>query len=231
MSSILKALKKLEDDKASRRPEELKIDEEILRTDDSPRFSPAGMLLTCLLFLLCGSVATFLYMRQDKTAEFANHKIPAINTKQAPSPLSDTANIKGELLPPAIEVVPAEQQKPVLAENFKRPKPQLGARTATATASPEPDKPVEQPKILDPAGTSKYPPPQHSTSAKPVPTLRVNGIAFQSNGTDSVAIVNGIPVTSGSIIEGVTVEEVHKERVLFQRNGEKFAIPLGQSNR
>ena len=46
-----------------------------------------------------------------------------------------------------------------------------------------------------------------------------------------MAIVNGTPVSNGSIIEGVTVEEVRKDRVLFQHNGEKFEIQLGQSNR
>jgi len=63
------------------------------------------------------------------------------------------------------------------------------------------------------------------------PNLRVNGIAFQNSSADSMAIVNGIPVSSGSIIEGVTVEEVQNDRVLFRRNLEKFEIRLGQSNR
>ena len=36
---------------------------------------------------------------------------------------------------------------------------------------------------------------------------------------------------SSNRIEGVTVEEVRNDRVLFRRNGEKFEIQLGQSNR
>ncbi len=66
---------------------------------------------------------------------------------------------------------------------------------------------------------------------KSMPVLRVNGIAFQaSGGVDNMAIVNGTPVSGGSLIEGTIVEEVQKDRVLFQRNGERFSILLGQSN-
>jgi type II secretory pathway component PulC len=65
----------------------------------------------------------------------------------------------------------------------------------------------------------------------PVPAFRVNGIAFQPNEADSMAIVNGTPVSRGSVIEGATVAEIQKDRILFQRNGEKFEVQLGQSNK
>ena len=75
------------------------------------------------------------------------------------------------------------------------------------------------------------PPLPAPSRAKTVPTLRVNGIAYQNGSADSMAVINGVPVLTGATIEGVTVEEVQKDRVLFQYNGEKFGIPLGQSNR
>ena len=71
MSSILKALKKVENDNASRRPDELRIDAEILRTENHARFSPSGMLLVSLLLMACGAGGTYLYMKQDKTPEQA----------------------------------------------------------------------------------------------------------------------------------------------------------------
>jgi type II secretory pathway component PulC len=65
---------------------------------------------------------------------------------------------------------------------------------------------------------------------KPVkPVLKVNGIAFQ-DGADSVAVINGITVSNGSVIEGARVEEIHKDHVKFSRDGEKFYIILEKSN-
>jgi len=62
------------------------------------------------------------------------------------------------------------------------------------------------------------------------PVLKVLGIAFQDGSTNSVAVVNGVAVTKGSVIEGVRVEEIQKDRVKFSRGGETFEIILDKSN-
>jgi len=61
------------------------------------------------------------------------------------------------------------------------------------------------------------------------PVLKVNGIAFQ-DGADSVAVINGVTVSNGSVIEGARVEEIQKDRVRFSRGGERFDIILDKSN-
>ena len=63
------------------------------------------------------------------------------------------------------------------------------------------------------------------------PLIKVNGIAFQGNGPGSVAVVNGVPVANGSMIEGARVEDIQKDRVRFSYGGEKFEVDLGKSNR
>lgn len=223
MSSILKALKKLEEDKAAHRPGELKLDAEIVRTDNPSRFFSAGAIVTSLLMLAGGSGVTYMYMKREKP--------PVISSQQRP-PVPAVSEIKTEQLPAAV-VVPAENQKKPAHSEASRllhqpPKP---GRASITIPAPRPAKPVVVSKTADPAKPSKSPLPQVSESVKDVPTLRVNGIAFQNSAADSMAIVNGTPVSSGSIIEGITVEEIRKDRVLFQRNGEKFEILLGQSNR
>lgn len=215
MSSILKALKKLEDDKAARRPDELKIDAEILRTDKYPRFSSASVLLTSILLMAGGSGATYLYLKHDSALERANQKPPALYRLNS-APAIVPSDIKTEQLPEAIVVVPAPQQKT--------------GRTAANTGNTTSAKPVAVAKHAVPAKTLPAVSPAVSGAVTPVPYLRVNGIAFQGSGADSVAIVNGTPVSSGSTIEGVTVEEIRKDRVLFQLKGERFEIRLGQSN-
>ena len=82
---------------------------------------------------------------------------------------------------------------------------------------------LPEPKTLNPP----VPAVPVVTPAKPV--LKVNGIAFQ-DGADSVAVINGITVSKGSVIEGVRVEEIQKDRVRFSRGEEKFDIILDKSN-
>jgi general secretion pathway protein B len=62
------------------------------------------------------------------------------------------------------------------------------------------------------------------------PLLKVQGIAFQDGSATGVAVVNGIAVSKGSVIEGVRVEEIQNDRVMFSRDGKKFEIILDKSN-
>jgi type II secretory pathway component PulC len=63
------------------------------------------------------------------------------------------------------------------------------------------------------------------------PVLTINGIAFQDGGNENLAVINGITVSSGALIEGVLVEEIQKDRVRFSQSGEKFEIILNKTNR
>jgi general secretion pathway protein B len=228
MSSILKALKKLEDDKATRQPDELKINAEILRGNDSPRYSSSGLLLTSLFFVTCGAGATYLYMKHD-TNMISNTKATLqISADNKPEPLLlKTIPVTTSLVPH--EPVKTSAKNPDLPQS-RKPVPEVVPTSSTATTIR--NKPVITPKRLQQEinATSAVSPQQPTVQNKAVPVLRVNGIAFQNSGTDNVAIINGTPVSSGTMVEGVKVEEILKDRVVFQRNGEKFEILLGQSN-
>jgi general secretion pathway protein B len=223
MSSILKALKKVEDDKATRRPDELRIDAEILRTEHHSRFSSSGMLLISLLLIALGAGGTFLYMKRDKTPEQANLNVNTISSQKQP-PVSATPKISTEELPPAVVVVPADQRITPAAESaYKRPPPRQAKSTAVVARPPD----VASQPVVKPQAPAPLPAP----SVKTVPALRVNGIALQDGVSESVAMINGEPVTRGAMIAGVTVEEIYTNRVRFNYNGEFFEILLGQSNR
>lgn len=230
MSSILKALKKLEDEKTTRRPDTLKIDSDILRTDSTPRYSTAGIILVALLLFAGGSVATYLYMKQGFSPGVAGTKTPSAITRtvQSPPPVSAVPEIKTEQLPEAITVVPTRQSGPSKAVPPKPQKQTAPVKSArVGVIRPVvPVKPDEPRRI--PTSTSV----QQPAAVTAVPTLKVHGIAFQgSSSTDNVAVVNGAPVSNGSTIEGVKVEDIQKDRVRFSYKGETFDIPLGKSNR
>ena len=229
MSSILKALKKLEDDKAVHRPDELKIDAEILRSDNASRLSPTSVLLISLLLLAGGSGATYMYMKQDRSPAITLPK-GAANSEQNKTTVSAASDIETVRLPPAVVVVPASPQKTAKIDAPKVHQPPKQAKTPP----PAPLKQSMPAEVLKPAGlakNTKTPTSPVSTPIKTVPTLRVNGIAFQDGSASSVAIINGTPATNGTVIDGVKVEEIYRSRVVFSYNGEKFEINLGQSNR
>lgn len=232
MSSILKALKKLEDEKTSRFPDSLNIDSDILKSShESRKMSPFTALLLLLLVFGGGAGAAYFIMKG--------------NTKQpvaaAPQPITVvTAAPSSPVAPQTAKPTAPSAAKPVSAPVQKKPsavtaqKPQLKKAAAVAAkhsvAKPSPARSTAQ--------QSNKPLPAADNGAKnelPVsatmPTLRVNGIAFQNNSADSMAIINGIPVSNGSTVEGATVEEIRRDRVVFQRSGEKFEVKLGQANR
>lgn len=227
MSSILKALKKLEDDRSARRPDELKIDSEILRSDSSPRFTSTGAVLTALLLLAAGSGATYMFMARDKIPGSAEQKSP-LKSNPYKAPESNSTAIKTEQLPPAVIVVPARHNNNASTTEAKERPHSPATTVAPASANKRPAKTVLNSNSAVPSKTLDS--SLQTSPVRAVPQLRVNGIAIENGGTENVAMINGVPVVNGAIIEGVKVEEILKNRVRFSYKGEKFEIPLGQSN-
>lgn len=226
MSSILKALKKLEHEKTGRFPESLNINADILRTTESTRsFSPFTLLLFSLLIFGGGAAATFLFLKSSRLPQSAT-KSQQIISAEDDQPRGSQASVTPDTLPAEIVVVPAKSKsagKRQLPQN-KTAAPGNGVANKASTAA-EPVRPAKSKEVVA-AVKSEY-----IAATRTVPALRVNGIAFQNRGAESVAIVNGVTVTKGAIIEGATVDDVRNDRVLFRYNGEPFEILLGQSNR
>lgn len=227
MSSILKALKKLEDERGASRPDTLKIDSDILRSESSQRYSTTGVVLAALLLFAGGSVATYMFMKQDalpvKLNNIVSEKIQSPSNTQTPT----ASDVKTEKLPENAEIVPARRSDSVKAAISK---PQKKA----VASVPEQSRTLQLNSDIKHEDRKKI---RNETTVQPriesktVPLLRVNGIAFQEGVSDSVAVVNGIPVSAGSVIEGVKVDVIQKNRVRFNYNGDTFEIQLGKSNR
>lgn len=236
MSSILKALKKLEDEKTSHSPESLKIDSDILKSgSEARRMSPLAALLACVLIFGGGAGAAYFIMTGNTTRPTAVP--PQAATTIAPVPLQPPAATAPQAAKPVQPLVKAVavpiQKKPAVAAAQPKAKPQKIAAVAAKHPASKPPKATlqhsnDQPLPKADNGSKIELPPSASPT---MPTLRVNGIAFQNNSADSMAIINGVPVSSGATVEGATVEEIRRDRVVFQKSGEKFEIKLGQANR
>lgn len=213
MSSILKALKKLEHENSGHVPELLTIDSDILRSSRSSRsISLLSLGLLLLLFFGGGATVAYLFMMKARVSPSVTKPQAEILSKSS-SPL-----VTGKTIPVQAVIVPAHTKRSdAVADKVADSIVKNAAPASVASVS-------ENPQGATISAANKI----NSASA---PTLRVNGIAFQNGGTDNMAIVNGMPVSNGSIIEGATVKEVQQDRILFQYNGERFEIQLGQSNR
>jgi len=226
MSSILKALKKLEQEKAARKPDSFRIDAEILRGGGQQRsFFSKGASLAAIALFLCGVGATYLFMKHDQTSA-------PVQQSQA-----SKSGVKGETSPVPPQVPkstipsadpqnrPSEKIIPVFEKTLpslrSMEKLQQTQRVSSPDISPQ-NLPVEQKTLSPSLGVSPV-----ATPVKPV--LKVHGIAFQ-DGAESAAVVNGVTVSNGSVIEGARVEEIQKDRVRFSRGGETFDIILDKSN-
>lgn len=227
MSSILKALKKLEAENAVARRDPVRIDTEILRAPPpESRISPMGIVLAAILFL-CGATVTYVYMSRNRHPPTPSPQEPVSSTVLVtPSPRHGepesprgAAEADGKKRGP----VPAPDDPRLSRHRPLSPTPGRqvlhmppGERVRpTATADPEQRKAAHI---------------SHAAPAPQTPTLRVDGIAFQ-DGAEGVAVVNGVPVSQGESVEGARVVEVQRDRVLFSHGGKKIEVLMGKSNR
>lgn len=68
-------------------------------------------------------------------------------------------------------------------------------------------------------------PPQ--SVEKPRPAVRVTGIAWQRDGESSFAMVNGRPVRQGGVVDGYKVDQINENSVRFSGSNGTLTVPLG----
>jgi len=238
MSSILKALKKLEHDKAVRKPDTFKIDTDILHSRSHRSSFSGGALCAMVAIFACGVGATYILMKSDKTPQPAVQQPPQTHVIDYPVKAST-----GSAVIPATVIKGAEPQtrkSPAMPTALKTT---INTRPADAKLKPTPQN-MEGPRLPAQAesavtiqqsiGPEPLPvPPAPVTSSAAItgrPALKVNGIAYQDGSKDGVAVVNGVAVSRGSVIEGAKVEEIQKDRVRFSRGADKFEVILQKSD-
>ena len=230
MSSILKALKKLENDTSLYKPEQLRIDAKILHDGVSGSYSRTSIFLIAIALFVCGGGATFLYFNISSRHAITPQTTSSGTESQSPSP--EPTGISPLLKSVKVQTTTPEVSTPTVP---------LAVRKQTRLLK-DPAQPSLSPRSenqhVEVAST-----PELKPEAKPVPAstapvsvvsrpiLTINGIAFQEGGSDNLAVINGVTVSNGAIIEGVKVEDIQKDRVRFSQGSEKFEIILNKLNR
>jgi len=222
MSSILKALKKLENDRSLSKPNHQRIDDKILQDGSSARLSRTAVALIAIALFVCGSAATYVYMKRtvsDEAARQSTHFRTA----------SDSQPQNRVITPPVLPPTSASPRLSPKATALSGLQDHVPMDPAKASNAKQPAKSAELAPEIDSKPVAAPSPAPKGVVSRPV--LTINGIAFQDGGSENLAVINGITVSSGALIEGVLVEEIQKDRVRFSQGGEKFEIILNKTNR
>lgn len=238
MSSILKALKKVEEEKTARLSGQTDISRAILPDKTQTRRWPSmpvigGVLLLALLIL--GASVTLLRSR-------GTHRMDALKQPVQPVPAvapTSTPPVTGPSAPAPPSPAPLVTRTPASVQPPPLPMPrQQSPRLASPQPLQTPPEPFPRPLPL-PVATPQAP---VETTARPAPapaypqphgapTLRVSGIAWQKDSASRLAIVNGQPVGLGAAVSGATVDEIFPDLVRFSYKGEKIEVGLGKSSK
>lgn len=242
MSSILKALKKLEDEQAGRAASSSAAGGQYV----TPARSTSPWLLlsggVCVGLLLAGGLYALLGQRpaEPPTAASASASGPVPAPAEAPgaTALASSASRKAE---------PAAGSRAVNSPVEKPMRPALPAAkppVPAAAAAAVPGGPVVTPALSGKsaggsesrsAGTveqvaierREIPAPGQQWTA---PHLVVSEI-LPAAGGERMAIVNGLPVMEGTAVEGAVVSEIRPDGVVFAVGGKSVTVPASPARR
>jgi general secretion pathway protein B len=216
MSSILKALEKVEESQSTRRS--AGVNGLARGRERRPAWVvPAGVL---------GGAAVAALVTFAAMGGFSHRATPAAQVTS----VAKSSSVLVAPLNPVTEVTASQPAAEVVV-------PQAKALTASFPALPVKSRrvaAVSAARPLQAAPVKATPVPVATPEAtapvapeKASPEIRVTGIAWQKDSASSAAIVNGHPVQSGGMVDGYKVEEIFEDKVRFSGSNGKIDVQLG----
>ncbi|MBK5276793.1 MAG: hypothetical protein JJE30_17325 [Desulfuromonadales bacterium] len=221
----MKALKRLENEQTARKPDSFKIDAEILKSGSSRRFSSIAVILAAIAVFACGGSAVYFFLKRDMVSvQPSRTSGTAIKTEHSDG--SVTLSIPAAEQSSGNQVPVPETVQPMITVTVPDHKPAATTQQTRVAQPPQTAPPV----VIPPESKPVFLPPVPAAVPVAKSVLKVEGIAVQDGGAESLAVVNGTTVSRGSVIEGARVEEIQKDWVRFNRNGESFYVVLDKLN-
>jgi general secretion pathway protein B len=228
MSSILKALQKLEQEKSSRRqgaPDvAVDIAKPVTAKQRFPWLIPAAMAGVTLMAVLITYAAMGGFSR-PKLAPVA--VAPPVGTLPEKVTVSPTpAAVSPATTPPSPSMQLSISQKRQNKEVAPAPTGTVAPKSAPLTRQQVAIPPQSPPQTAPPVPVKV----EQISSAAPLPALKVTGIAWDKDSSSRLAMVNGAAVAEGGTVGGARVEEIFQDRVRFTAGEKNFEVPLGKSS-
>lgn len=217
MSFILKALKKVEEEKAARSHQPPDINNALFVNDTKPdkeagRFRKSAIIV---FIFIAGSGITYVLI--NNTSVFS-HKTLKTNLPTNTTPLQ-AVPAQAPMIPTA-GVDSSGTQTPAPSENIAKIEikkaPVITEKTEDAIHEPGTRLPADK---VPNARANRF-------SANPPQGLKVNGIAFQDDPAESVAVINGMLIKRGMSVDGARLEEIFPDKVRFSGKDGMFEVPL-----
>ncbi len=240
MSSILKALKKLEEEKAARQGQRVDITRDIFGSGQQPAAAPRWPLIAAgVVGAGALSLTAMLYVGRQESRPAPLAAFP--ETRQGAMAPSLPVVDQPLLTPPPERALPpsAPPSRPAPPVAVTPPSPPRNSPSATATAPSyrtqviSTNRPFIAPLPATTAAravTNVAPSPTAAAAATATPNITVSGIAYNKDAGDRLAVINGVPVGEGKSVGGVKVEEIMPDKVRFSQGGQSFEVLIGRSN-
>jgi general secretion pathway protein B len=240
MSSILKALKKLEEEKTSPRSGNADIARAVLAGAHRNEGRPVWVFPVSLAGAALGA-ALLTYLLAGKTVSPARDASPPTETSRVAE--GEAGKVESTHFPQISPNIDRDREiltGPAIQPPVRGPKNivSTGSGKKAARSLPSgPDESIQRLKNIElraseepasglPANTALEPAP----AQRPAPAIKVSGIAWQKDGADRIAVVNGIPVSEGMTVSGVRVEQIFPEKVRFSFEKRTFEVGVGRDS-
>jgi len=236
MSSILKALKRLEQQKMVRKGVDHDIAWIVRGEDCRPEKKRQWPIFASLVAVaLLAVLSTYWFMGGFRGATRdtlsrpeeelrSSSGIPPVTVPASPQPsraaTPPVSTPESGTVPPAVANRPAQKGLRGPGKEGPLASDRLGEERRQAISSPR----TTPPQAALPLRPEPVPDSQSPKSS--LPALNVTGIAWEKDSPVHLAIVNGTSVVEGSLVNGAKVEKILPDRVRFTFENRSFDVPL-----
>lgn len=225
MSFILKALKKVEKEKAAARTESVDISSALLTPDRPPHSSARTFsfwLRKSLYFAVVAAILLIFWLKYPSPVSGPDRRPPRpVQSSQPINPVATPARGEKPSLP--AETVVHEETLPKGREAVH---PAVPTPEAHPQAKKDRERIAEAPPESKPAET-RLSEAEPALSAAPS-SIILNGIALQDDPSQSIAVVNGQILKKGMYVGDAKVERIYLDKVRFRGSNGMFEVHLAR---
>lgn len=233
MSSILDALRKVEEGKGKRR----RGGADPFSCFPSPGSPPTGggrrrylLLFVILVSAGGGALASFLLVRPGDDVSQGGRVSPSPAVQLSAPAAPATPSPGGVPRDPPPGATPVKTGKGGASPPIPPPEPPKKVQKVPPSPLPPVTEvqAVQEIRAVDPPPSSAPSARQPAAGGKTERAHRVSGIGWQKDASARYAVINGTAVTEGGMVDGARVVEIHPDRVVLEENGATREVHLGR---